>query len=75
MSSTATVLILDSIRDQHPGLSRAKLFERVRTSSQQHFEDIRAILANTKVNKRRILDQSKREGTIEIFQAILESTL
>ncbi len=47
---------------------------RARTTSQQHVDDIRAILANTKVNKRRILDRARRDGTVEIFQEILEST-
>ena len=79
MSSTANALMLDSIRDKHPALSRAKVFElarkrmRARTSSQQHVEDIRAILANTKVNKRGILAQARREGTVEIFREILRS--
>jgi len=45
-----------------------------RERSQKDRDDIRAILANTKVNKRRILDQARREGTIEIFHEILEST-
>jgi len=44
-----------------------------RERSQKDRDDIRAILANTRVNKRRILDQARREGTIEIFQKILES--
>jgi hypothetical protein len=37
-------------------------------------DDIRAILANTKVSKRKILDRARREGTIEIFREILSST-
>jgi hypothetical protein len=45
-----------------------------RERSQKDRDDIRAILANTGVNKRRILDQARREGTSEIFQEILEST-
>ena len=45
-----------------------------RERSQKDRDDIRAILANTRVNKRTILDQARREGTIEIFQEILEST-
>jgi hypothetical protein len=45
-----------------------------RERSQKDRDDIRAILASTRVNKRRILDQARREGTIEIFHAILEST-
>ena len=79
MSSTANALMLDSIRDQHPKLSRAKVFKlarkrmRARASSQQHVEDIRAILANTKVNKRGILAQARREGTVEILREILRS--
>jgi hypothetical protein len=42
--------------------------------SQKDRDDIIAILANTRVNKKRILNQARREGTIEIFQEILEST-
>jgi len=34
-------------------------------------DDIRAILANTKVSKRKILDRARREGTSEIFREIL----
>jgi hypothetical protein len=37
-------------------------------------DDIRAILANTKISKRKILDRARREGTIEIFREILSST-
>ena len=44
-----------------------------RERSQKDRDDIREILANTKVNKRRILDQARREGTIEIFREILRS--
>jgi hypothetical protein len=45
-----------------------------RERSQKDRDDIRAILANTRVNKRRILDQARREGTIEILREILRST-
>jgi hypothetical protein len=41
-----------------------------RERSQKDKDDIRAILANTRVNKRRILNQARREGTIEIFREI-----
>jgi hypothetical protein len=34
-------------------------------------DDIRAILANTKVSKRKILEQARRESTIEILRQIL----
>jgi len=80
MSSTANALILDSIRDQHPEFSRAKLFElarrrmKARTSNRQHVEDIRGILANTRIDMQRIVDQARREGTLEIFREILRST-
>jgi hypothetical protein len=77
MSSTIATLSLDSIRDQYPRISKAMLFElarqrlRSRTTSQQHVEDIRAILANTRVNKRKIIDLARKEGTIEIFREII----
>ena len=80
MSSTVMALAIESIRDHHPGISRAKLLElarrrfRSRTSSQQHVEDIRAILANTRVNKRKILAQARKDGTVNIFREILQST-
>jgi hypothetical protein len=45
-----------------------------RERSQKDRDDIRAILANTRVNKRKILDQARRESTIEIFREILRST-
>jgi hypothetical protein len=41
-----------------------------RERSQKDKDDVRAILANTRVNKRRILNQARREGTIEIFREI-----
>jgi len=80
MSSTVATLILDSIRDQYPRISEARLFElarkrfRSRTTSQQHVEDIRAILTNTRVNKRKILAQARKDGTVNIFREILQST-
>lgn len=43
-------------------------------SSQKHIDDIRAILANTRVNKRKILDRARREGTIEILREIILPT-
>src|SRR6266568_321957 len=66
MSSTAMALTLDSIRDQHPGISRSRLFElarrrlRTRHSIQQDVDDIRAILAHTRVTMRTILDQARK---------------
>lgn len=45
-----------------------------RERSQKDRDDIKAILANTRVDKRRIIDQAKRESTIEIFREILGST-
>ena len=80
MSSTVATLILDSIRDQYPRISEARLFElarkrfRSRTTSQQHVEDIRAILTNTRVNKRKTLAQARKDGTVNIFREILQST-
>jgi hypothetical protein len=41
-----------------------------RERSQKDKDDISAILANTRVNKRRILSQARRESTIEIFREI-----
>jgi len=35
-------------------------------------EDIRQILANTVVNKRKILTQARKQGTISIFAEILD---
>jgi hypothetical protein len=43
-----------------------------RERSQKDMEDIRAILANTKVNKRKILHQARKEGTITIFREIFQ---
>ena len=80
VSSTAAALILDSILDQYPRISKARLFElarkrfRSRTTSQQHVEDIRAILANTRVNERKILDQARKDGTANLFREIVRST-
>jgi hypothetical protein len=45
-----------------------------RERSQKDRDDIRAILANTRVNRRETLDQARRESTIEIFREILRST-
>ena len=44
-----------------------------RERSQKDRDDVRAILAYTRVNKRRILEQARQEGTIEIFLEILQS--
>jgi len=43
-----------------------------RERSQKDMEDIRAILANTKVNRRKILHQARKEGTITIFREIFQ---
>ena len=43
-----------------------------RERSQKDREDIIAILANTRVNRRKILAQARKEGTIMIFRAILQ---
>jgi hypothetical protein len=43
-----------------------------RERSQKDREDIRAILGNTKVNRRKILHQSRKEGTITIFREIFQ---
>src|SRR5207237_9169016 len=44
-----------------------------RERSQKDMDDIRAILANSLVNKRKITDQARKDGTIEIFSEILQS--
>jgi hypothetical protein len=44
-----------------------------RERSQKDREDIIAILANTKVNKRKILAQARKEGTIMIFREIFQA--
>jgi hypothetical protein len=68
MSSTVAALIFDSIRDRYPRISEGRLFElarrrfRSRITSQQHVEDIRAILANTRVNKRKIIDRAEKKA-------------
>jgi len=43
-----------------------------RERSQKDIEDIRAILANTRVNRRKILDQARKEGTITTFREIFQ---
>ncbi len=79
MSSAAMALTLDSIRDQHPRIPKSTMFElarrRLRTSHtiERDVDDIRAILANTRVNMRMILDQARKDGTIRIFMEILQS--
>lgn len=45
-----------------------------RERSQKDRDDIMAILANTRVNKRKIIDLAKTESTIDIFREILQST-
>jgi hypothetical protein len=42
-----------------------------RERSQKDKEDIQAILANTRVSKRKVLDQARRQSTIEILRGIL----
>jgi len=77
LSDRIANIIMESIRNQNPHISTAKLFEltrkrlRPRSTREHHVEDIRAILANTGVDKRRILDQARRDGTAYIFRAIL----
>jgi hypothetical protein len=44
-----------------------------RERSQKDKDDVAAILAFTRVNRRRILDQARRDGTLEIFREILQS--
>ncbi len=44
-----------------------------RERSQKDIDDIRAILANTRVNRRKIIDQARKDGTFEIFREILQS--
>jgi hypothetical protein len=77
LSDSITSITMESIRNENPHISTTKLFQLTRkrlrgnrTTTQQHVQDIRAILANTRVVKRRILDQARREGTIEIFREI-----
>ncbi len=41
--------------------------------SQKDIDDIRAILANTRINRRKIIDQARKDGTFEIFREILQS--
>ncbi len=45
-----------------------------RERSQKDRDDIRAIFANTRVNTRRILDQARRDGTVELFKEIIPPT-
>lgn len=79
MSSVAMALTLDNIRDQHPGISRSKLMTmarrrlRPRHSVQQDIDDVKAILANTRVDMRRILVQAKKDGTLGILREILRT--
>ncbi len=56
-------------------LSKLRMIKATRPAERsfKDREDIREILANTRVNKRRVLDQARREGTIEIFRGILQS--
>src|SRR5689334_17669335 len=77
LSDSIASITMESIRSENPHISATKLFQLTRkrlranrTTTQQHVQDIRAILANTKVDKRRILDQARREGTIQIFTGI-----
>ena len=41
--------------------------------SQKDIDDIRAILANTRINRRKIIDQARKDGTFKIFREILQS--
>jgi hypothetical protein len=80
LSNSVISITMDSIRDQYPHISTAKLLRlarkrlRRRNNTQKHVEDIRAILANTRVDMKRIVDQARREGTLEIFREILRPT-
>ena len=80
MSSTVANITLESIKNQNPHISTTRLLEVARKrfraghrgeSSEKRWEDIRAILANTRVNKRKIIDRAREEGTIEIFREII----
>jgi len=44
-----------------------------RERSQKDRDDITAILENTRVSKRKIIDQARKQSTIEIFREILLS--
>ena len=44
---------------------------RPRARSEKDREDIRAILANTKLNKKRIAKESAEQGTLEIYQELV----
>ena len=44
-----------------------------RERSQKDRDDIKAIIANTRFNKRKILNQARKDSTIEIFREILLS--
>jgi hypothetical protein len=61
LSSLIANMTMESIRNQNPHISAAKLFEltrkrlRLRSTRQRHIEDICAVLANTSVDKRVIL--------------------
>ncbi len=48
---------------------------RPRERSLKDRDDIRAIIANTKVDKRKILRIARRETTLTIFQETLSTTL
>ncbi len=45
-----------------------------RERSEKDKDDVRAILANTRVKKRKIIDEARRESTIEILREVLPST-
>lgn len=83
LSSSIASITMESIKNQNPHISNARLLELARKrfqagrkseSSQKHIDDIRAILANTKVDRRTIVNQARREGTIEIFKEIFPET-
>lgn len=82
LSGSVMSITMESIRNQNPHISTARLFEIARKrfragrnaeSSQKHVDDIRAILANTKVNNRKIIEQAKKEGSVDVFREILQS--
>ncbi len=57
-------------------LSKLRMIKATRPADRsfKDREDIMEILANTRVNKRKILELARKEGTIEIFREILQST-
>ena len=83
LSSSVISITMESIKNRNPQISTARLLEMARKrfragrkaeSHQKHIDDICAILENTKVDKRKIIEQAKKEGTVGIFKEILQST-